>query len=60
MTLRACKYDTIDIELDKPLDDPKRGAMKLSEFNAEICTYDNVGPLEKQLETATRIHSWWD
>jgi ankyrin repeat protein len=58
--LRACKYDTIEIELHKPLDDPKRGAQKLSEFRADSCTCDNVGPLEKQLETATRIHFWWD
>jgi len=58
--LRACKYDTIEIELHKPLADPKRWAQKLSEFRADSCTCDNVGPLEKQLETATRIHFWWD
>ena len=58
--LRACKYDTIEIELDKPLDDPDHWARKLIEFNSDICSYDNVGPFEKQLETATRIHFWWD
>jgi hypothetical protein len=58
--LRACKYDTIEIELHKPPDDPNRCAQKLSEFRADRCACDNVGPLEKQLETATRIHFWWD
>jgi ankyrin repeat protein len=58
--LRACKYDTIEIELHKPLDDPQRWAQKLGEFRADSLSCDNVGTLEEELETATRIHFWWD
>ena len=58
--LRACKYDTVEIELEKPLDDPRRWAKKLLEFNSDICSYDNLGLFEKELETATRIRFWWD
>jgi hypothetical protein len=56
--LRGCKGDTIVIELDRPLDDPKKWAKKLVEFDTDICT--DVAFFEKQLATSTRIHFWWD
>ncbi len=58
--LRACKSDTIEIELEKPLDNPRLWAQKLIAFNPDICSPDRVAVFEKQLETANRIHFWWD
>ena len=58
--LRACKYDTIVIELERPLDDGKKWAKKLIEFDSDIWHDDDLTFFEKQLETSTRIHFWWD
>ena len=33
---------------------------KLAAFNSDIWPDENLAPFEKQLETATRIHFWWD
>jgi ankyrin repeat protein len=57
--LRACKYDTIVIELERPLDDPKKWARKLVEFDSDIW-HDDLKSFERHLESSTRIHFWWD
>jgi cytohesin len=57
--LRGCKYDTIVIQLERPLDDPKTWAKKLVEFDSDIWSYD-LESFEKHLETTTQIHFWWD
>jgi ankyrin repeat protein len=57
--LRGCKYDTVVIELERPLADPKKWAKRLIEFDSDIW-HEDLSRFEKHLETATRIHFWWD
>jgi len=59
-TLRGCRHDSITIQLDRPLGDGKRWARKLIEFNSDIWPHEDVEPFERQLETETHIHFWWD
>jgi cytohesin len=57
--LRGCKNDTVVIDLEKPLEGPKSWAQKLVQFDSDIWSHDQES-FEKHLETATRIHFWWD
>jgi hypothetical protein len=57
--LRGCKYDTVVIQLERPLEDPKTWAKRLVNFGSDIWS-DELLRFEKHLETATTIHFWWD
>ncbi len=57
--LRGCKHDTVVIQLERPLEDPKAWAKRLVDFDSDIWP-DELPRFEKHLETATRIHFWWD
>ena len=57
--LRGCTYDTVVIQLERPLEDPKTWAKRLVDFDSDIWP-DELPRFEKHLETATRIHFWWD
>jgi ankyrin repeat protein len=58
--LRGCKFDTIVIDLERPLDDPKTWARKLQEFDYDMWPDDDLTFFEKNLQTATRLNFWWD
>ena len=58
--LVGCKFDTVSIELERPLANPEEWAQKLSEFCPDSFHAEEVGELVEQLRTATRLTFWWD
>jgi ankyrin repeat protein len=63
--LRGCKFDTVIIELEKPLPNPKKWAKKLCEFcpdsfYSDSGECDEPDDVVEALRTATKLHFWWD
>ncbi|MCC6694724.1 MAG: ankyrin repeat domain-containing protein [Candidatus Hydrogenedentes bacterium] len=58
--LVGCKFDTVSIELDRPVSNPEVWAVKLSEFCPDSFHSDDDSGLVEQLRTTTRLTFWWD
>lgn len=58
--LRECRFDTVGVEFERPLDDPERWAQAFCTFCSDMFDPDEADLLAERMRTERRFTFWWD
>lgn len=60
--LRGLRFDTVDIEFEKPVSDPDRWAREMAHFCHDLVGTDKeaIQRLADRLRSERQVHFWWD